>query len=140
MDLSRAAARLHAWFASLEAPAGHATCSMPLPKAQADLRGRLMNSVPRVIPRESLDWPFFEPRHRAVGEALDRFVLSGAIAAIDHGDVDGACRKLVRALGDARLLDCAVAAPDGDLTTIDSRSICLSRESLAYADGLADFA
>jgi acyl-CoA dehydrogenase len=99
-----------------------------------------MNSVPRVISREELDWPFFEPRHRAVGEALDRFVLSGAIAAIDHGDVDGACRKLVRALGGARLLDCAVAAPDGDVTTIDSRSICLSREALAYADGLADFA
>ena len=99
-----------------------------------------MNSVARVISREPLDWPFFEPRHRAIGEALDRFVLSGAIAAIDHGDVDGACRKLVRALGDARLLDCAVAAPDGDLATIDSRSICLSRESLAYADGLADFA
>jgi acyl-CoA dehydrogenase len=99
-----------------------------------------MNSVPGVISREQLDWPFFEPRHRAVGEALDRFILSGAIAAIDHVDVDGACRKLVRALGDARLLDCAVAAPDGDVTTIDSRSICLSRESLAYADGLADFA
>ena len=87
MDLSRAAARLHAWFASAGAPAGHATCSMPLPKAQTDLRGRPMNSVPRVISRESLDWPFFEPRHRAVGEALDGFVLSGAIAAIDHGDV-----------------------------------------------------
>jgi acyl-CoA dehydrogenase len=99
-----------------------------------------MNSVPRVVSRAHLDWPFFETRHRAVGEALDRFVLSGAIAAIDHRDIDGACRKLVRALGDARLLDCAVAAPDGDVTTIDSRSICLSRESLAYADGLADFA
>ncbi|MGB7121915.1 MAG: acyl-CoA dehydrogenase family protein, partial [Bradyrhizobium sp.] len=45
-----------------------------------------------------------------------------------------------RAMGEAGLLNCAVAPPDGDVATIDSRSICLSRESLAYADGLADFA
>ncbi len=99
-----------------------------------------MSSTAKVIRREWLDWPFFEPRHHAVGEALDRFVQSGALDTIDHNDVDGACRKLVRAMGEAGVLDCAVAAPDGDATTIDSRSICLSRESLAYADGLADFA
>ncbi|CCE05502.1 putative acyl-CoA dehydrogenase [Bradyrhizobium sp. STM 3843] len=99
-----------------------------------------MSSVAKVIRREWLDWPFFEPRHHAIGEALDRFVRSGALDQIDHNDVDGACRRLVRAMGEAGLLDCAVAAPDGDATTIDSRSICLSRESLAYADGLADFA
>ena len=99
-----------------------------------------MSSVAKVIRREWMDWPFFEPRHRALGEALDRFVESGAIEKIDHGDVDVACRKLVRAMGEAGLLDCAVASADGDATTIDSRSICLSRESLAYADGLADFA
>ncbi len=99
-----------------------------------------MNSTAKVIKREWLDWPFFEPRHRVIGESLDRFVRSGAADSIDHGDVDGACRMLVRAMGEARLLDCAVATPDGDATMIDSRSICLSRESLAYADGLADFA
>ncbi|MCA1425782.1 MULTISPECIES: acyl-CoA dehydrogenase family protein [unclassified Bradyrhizobium] len=99
-----------------------------------------MNSVVKMIRREWLDWPFFEPRHLAIGEALDRFVQSGALDKIDHNDVDGACRNLVRAMGAAGLLDCAVAAPDGDATSIDSRSICLSRESLAYADGLADFA
>lgn len=99
-----------------------------------------MSSVAKVIRREWLDWPFFEPRHQAVAGALDRFVQSGVIDRTDHGDVDGACRKLVRGMGEAGLLDCAVAAPDGDATTIDSRSICLSRESLAYADGLADFA
>ena len=99
-----------------------------------------MNSTAKVIKREWLDWPFFEPRHRVIGESLDRFVRSGATDSIDHRDVDGACRMLVRAMGEARLLDCAVATPDGDATMIDSRSICLSRESLAYADGLADFA
>ncbi|MGA7481291.1 MAG: acyl-CoA dehydrogenase, partial [Bradyrhizobium sp.] len=96
-----------------------------------------MSSASKVISREWLDWPFFEPRHRTIGQALDNFVASGAIDAIDHNDVDGACRKLVRAMGEAGLLNCAVAPPDGDVATIDSRSICLSRESLAYADGLA---
>ena len=99
-----------------------------------------MSSAAKVIRRDWLDWPFFDQRHRTIGEALDRFVGSGALDKIDHGDVDKACRKLVRAMGEAGLLNCAVAAPDGDATTIDSRSICLSRESLAYADGLADFA
>ena len=99
-----------------------------------------MTSSAKTISREWLDWPFFEPRHREVCEGLDRFVTSGCLDAVDHRDVDGACRKLVRALGAAKLLDCAVAAPEGDVTTIDSRSICLSRETLAYADGLADFA
>ena len=99
-----------------------------------------MTSSAKTISREWLDWPFFEPRHREVCEGLDRFVMSGNLDAVDHSDVDGACRKLVRALGAAKLLDCAVAAPEGDVTTIDSRSICLSRETLAYANGLADFA
>ena len=36
---------------------------------------------------------------------------------------------------------CAVAPPDGDASrAIDSRSVCLARETLAYHDGLADFA
>ena len=99
-----------------------------------------MNSIAKTISREWLDWPFFEPRHREVCEALDRFVMWGGLDAVDHSDVDAACRKLVRAMGAAKLLDCAVATPEGDVTSIDSRSICLSRETLAYADGLADFA
>jgi acyl-CoA dehydrogenase len=99
-----------------------------------------MKTSAKMISREWLNWPFFEPRHRAMADGLDRFVMSGAIADIDHSDVDGACRKLVRSLGEAGLLDCAVAAPEGDAGSIDSRSICLARESLAYADGLADFA
>jgi len=38
------------------------------------------------------------------------------------------------------LLDACVAAPDGDASTIDSRKACLARETLAWHDGLADFA
>jgi cytosine/adenosine deaminase-related metal-dependent hydrolase len=62
-----------------------------------------METVAKPISREWLDWPFFEPRHRAVCEALDRFVMSGGLDAVNHSDVDGACRKLARALGAARL-------------------------------------
>ncbi|NVL83927.1 acyl-CoA dehydrogenase, partial [Escherichia coli] len=49
-----------------------------------------MSSVAKVIRREWLDWPFFEPRHHAIGDALDRFVQSGALDEIDHSDIDGA--------------------------------------------------
>jgi acyl-CoA dehydrogenase len=90
--------------------------------------------------RDWLDWPFFGESHRAFAGALDRFVASGAIAGIDHDDVDRSCRKLARALGEAGLLDVAVAPPDGDASAIDSRSVCLARETLAFQDGLADFA
>jgi acyl-CoA dehydrogenase len=38
------------------------------------------------------------------------------------------------------LLDACVAAADGDASTIDSRKTCLARETLAFHDGLADFA
>ncbi len=52
-----------------------------------------------------------------------------------HGhDVDEACRGLVRQLGDAGWLQYAVA------DTIDTRAVCLIRETLARHSGLADFA
>jgi acyl-CoA dehydrogenase len=53
--------------------------------------------------------------------------------------VDGACRALVRALGDAGLLESAVADTAPDAPPIDSRLVCLARETLAWHDGLADF-
>ncbi len=101
-----------------------------------------MNAPSRAheMKRDWIDWPFFGESHRAFANALDRFVASGAVAAIDHEDIDGSCRRLVRALGEAGLLDAAVASPDGDASAINSRSVCLARETLAYHDGLADFA
>jgi acyl-CoA dehydrogenase len=90
--------------------------------------------------REHLDWPFFEPAHRAYAERLDRFVAGGAIDDVDHHDIDGACRKLVAILGEAGLLDIAVVDATGDPRSILSRLVCLTRETLAWHDGLADFA
>lgn len=80
-----------------------------------------------------LGWPFFDDRHRALADELER--VAGGLA-VDHGDVDAACVALVRALGAAGLLQ-LTGAEDGAL---DVRSLCLARETLARRDGLADFA
>ena len=60
---------------------------------------------------------------------------------VNHQDVDGSCRRLVRAMGEAGWLRAAVPAAYGGLyPTFDVRTLCLAREILAYHDGLADFA
>jgi alkylation response protein AidB-like acyl-CoA dehydrogenase len=80
-----------------------------------------------------LEWPFFEARHRDLAARLDAWCAEHLSHA--HGDdVDGECKSLVRQLGAAGWLDHAV----GD--AIDTRAICLLRETLARYNGLADFA
>ena len=88
--------------------------------------------------REPLDWPFFGPEHRAYAAALDAFAASGALKQVGHADTDGACRQLVRLLGQAGLLGAATG--NAGQQAIDSRMICIARETLAWHDGLADFA
>lgn len=88
--------------------------------------------------RDHLAWPFFDAEHSEWTARLDAFASSPAMAAIDHQDVGGACRTLVRELGQAGLLEAAVSLTGGE--GIDSRKICLARETLAFHDGLADFA
>ncbi|KQM79991.1 acyl-CoA dehydrogenase family protein [Xylophilus sp. Leaf220] len=84
-----------------------------------------------------LDWPFFDDRHRDLARRLDAWAAEHIAEA--HGrDVDEACRALVRSLGGAGWLQHAVAAQAGD--AIDTRAICLIRETLARHAGLADFA
>ncbi len=84
-----------------------------------------------------LDWPFFEDRHRELARRLDAWAAQNIAEA--HGrDVDDACRALVRRLGAAGWLHHAVAADAG--AAIDTRAICLIRETLARHAGLADFA
>ena len=85
-----------------------------------------------------LDWPFLEPRHRAWRDRVVEFAERTAPGLVDHGDVDGSCRRLVAALGEAGLLaPTVVIEPDG---RFDVRALCLARETLAYHDSLADFA
>lgn len=82
-----------------------------------------------------LHWPFFEDRHRALAEQLDQWA-DRHLDNIDHSDTDAACKSLVAALGDAGISDYS-GALDGE--TLDVRSLCLIRETLARHDGLADF-
>ena len=90
--------------------------------------------------RRALDWPFFGPEHRALSDALMAWA-PGALASVDHGDPDVACRRLVGSLGEAGFLRyCVPARFGGALEQLDSRALCVARETLAYHDGLADFA
>jgi len=83
--------------------------------------------------RAYLDWPFFEDRHRALASELDAWAAEH-VAHIHGPDVDAACRELVRKLGTSGWLQHAV----GD--RIDTRAICILRETLGRHNGLADFA
>lgn len=85
-----------------------------------------------------LSWPFFEDRHRALAEDLDAWATT-ALADIDHGDTDAACRSLVAMLGQAGWLEHATIDPANN-APLDVRSLCLIRETLARHDGLSDFA
>jgi alkylation response protein AidB-like acyl-CoA dehydrogenase len=88
-----------------------------------------------------LDWPFFEKRHVELARELDAWAAANVRET--HGrDVDDACRALVRSLGGAGWLGHAVAGREhgGREEAIDTRAICLVRETLARHSGLADFA
>jgi acyl-CoA dehydrogenase len=93
--------------------------------------------------RVHLDWPFFGAQQRELAKKLDAWCagvpeISGAT---NEPDVDAACRNLVRLLGAAGWLRyCVPAAHGGALPALDSRALCIARETLAYHSGLADFA
>ncbi|MEO5937166.1 MAG: acyl-CoA dehydrogenase family protein [Terriglobales bacterium] len=89
-----------------------------------------------------LQWPFFTDAHRKLAAELGAWGTENIATEADHGpaEVDAACRKLVKSLGDAGWLRYAVPkAYGGALDTLDVRSLCLVRESLGYHSGLADF-
>jgi acyl-CoA dehydrogenase len=88
-----------------------------------------------------LEWPFFEERHRRLGRELEAWATEHVPHT--HGaDVDTECKSLVRQLGDGGWLSHAVGgtAHGGAADVIDTRSICVIRETLARHSGLADFA
>ncbi|KQV33442.1 acyl-CoA dehydrogenase family protein [Massilia sp. Root335] len=83
-----------------------------------------------------LEWPFFEGRHVDLEAALDEWA-GHTVRGLHGADVDADCRRLVRLLGEGGWLRHAIA---GAGTAIDTRAICLIRETLARHNGLADFA
>ena len=82
-----------------------------------------------------LSWPFLEPRHGALAESLHDWAASN-LAGVDHSDTDAACRALVAMLGQGGWLAHSAPGTSG----LDVRTLCIIRETLAYHDGLADFA
>jgi acyl-CoA dehydrogenase len=88
-----------------------------------------------------LDWPFFEPRHRALAQGVDEWAREN-LSDLDHDvDADATCRTLVRKLGAGGWLRYVVPAAHGGVAQrVESRALCLIRETLARHAGLADFA
>ena len=71
--------------------------------------------------------------HPTFAAELDAWAAAN-VAGLHGHDVDATCRTLVRKLGEGGWLQHAV----GD--RIDTRAICLLRETLGRHNGLADFA
>ena len=95
--------------------------------------------------RSFLEWPFFGDQHRRAAEAFERWtadflpaVLGGEADA--EKDVRATVRRLVAALGASGLLHHAAPGGDGANGGLEVRTLCLARETLARASGLADFA
>ena len=88
-----------------------------------------------------LDWPFFNPHHAQLARDLDQWA-SDHISQTHSHDVDAECKALVKSLGRAGWLKYAIAgsAHGAASEVMDTRSICIMRETLARHSGLADFA
>ncbi len=88
-----------------------------------------------------LDWPFFEPRHRILAGEINQWAAAH-LAAAHSENVDDECRNLVRTLGKAGWLTHAIGGTQygASSDSIDTRTLCLIRETLAKHSALADFA
>ena len=87
-----------------------------------------------------LQWPFFTDAHRRLQHDL-RAWRDAELRLQDEADPSAACRDYVAQLGRAGWLRYAVpAAYGGAQAALDVRSLCLIRETLGYASGLAEFA
>ncbi|MDG2298078.1 MAG: acyl-CoA dehydrogenase family protein [Planktomarina sp.] len=85
--------------------------------------------------RSFLSWPFFDDSHRALADNLESWAKAN-LSNADHTDTDSETQKFVRSMGAAGWLKYT-----GSHTgTLDVRTICLIRETLARHNGLADFA
>ena len=100
---------------------------------------------PPALPDDSrtLRWPFFDDAHRQLRAALQQWA-STHLQDVSHEaeHVDATCVDLVQRLGADGWLRHAIAgtAYGASHEVIDTRSLCLLRETLAWHHGLADFA
>jgi len=93
-----------------------------------------------------LAWPFFDEAHRVFKTQLQDWTSKQFADQHGHDEsrdaIDRECVSLVKALGQGGWLKPAIAgkAHGGASDVIDTRTICLLREELAWHHGLADFA
>lgn len=88
-----------------------------------------------------LEWPLLAPHHRELARDIEAWCEREL--GHEHGtDTDAACRDLVRRLGAAGWLKYAIGGTEWGASddAIDTRAVCLLRETLARHSGLADFA
>jgi len=89
-------------------------------------------------PQAQWDLPFFDAHHRDMAPRLADWA---SMQEIDETDDRAACRDWVARLGqDGWLRYCVPAAHGGALPSLDSRSLVILRETLAFHSPLADFA
>ena len=93
-----------------------------------------------------LAWPFFDDDHRKLAGELERWAGS-ALPPLLEGSEDSldavyACvRRIAAELGKSGLLRvCVPRAYGGERENLDVRGLCLAREIMGRASGLADFA
>jgi acyl-CoA dehydrogenase len=92
-----------------------------------------------------LAWPFFDKSHAEFAAALEKWASAEIPKLAPDSEAHGAgmdevARRLVRALGREGFLRACVPASSGGLfRTLDVRTLCVARETLARHAGLADF-
>jgi alkylation response protein AidB-like acyl-CoA dehydrogenase len=96
-------------------------------------------ALPQAV-SEQMEWPFFDDFHRKFLPELDQWAQQHL--QLGHDDADAVCRELVRRLAAGGWLRYVVAGTEygGASEQIDTRILCLLRETLARYHGLADFA
>jgi len=89
-------------------------------------------------PQAQWELPFFDRHH---GELASRLAGWAALQQVDETDDRVACKDWVARLGrDGWLRYCVPQAHGGALPALDSRSLVILRETLAFHSPLADFA
>lgn len=93
-----------------------------------------------------LAWPFFDDKHRSLAAELERWATNVLPPLLegseDSSDAVYSCvGKLVAEMGKAGLLRiCVPHVHGGERENLDVRCLCLAREIMGRASGLADFA
>jgi len=89
-----------------------------------------------MLDRTFLNWPFFEDKHRELHARLESFCEAN-LAGYKEQSEDHDLRHFVALLGRAGFLKLSV--PGEEESSLDVRSLCLVRETLARYSALSDF-